>query len=786
MIPISHGAAKPDAQPSRTPLNRFERLGASVHRHRWAVLIAWGIVIAAALPFAPRAGGALRAGGFTLDTLEAARARAVLATALHSPPSALVVVFHADDLSAGTPDFERSVTSAMSRVPAAAHVVSVVSHLSTPRQVSADGHTAYDIVFLDLSPDDSPAALATVGPALGPAPGLQVSLAGGPAFYGDVQTVSEADLRRSEVISLPLAGLALVLVFGSIVAAGVPLAVGGAAVVVALAVIYGLASLFPMSIFVLNLATLLGLGLGVDYSLLLTSRFREELAARSGWRAQAEGPARRAARDEAVEAAIRATVATAGRAVFFSGLTVLLGLVGLILFQFMILRSVGIAGAVVVGLAVSSALTLLPAILGILGPHLDALAVRKVTLAGQADGPWAGFARRVMRHPVAVLVPTLAVLLVLGAPFLQVRFNAPDATILPPSVPSRAAYDLLARQFGEGEFAPLSLAIRTNGPATATSNVAALYDYSRRLAADPRVTRVVGLVNVDPRLSLPQYELLYADRSGPPDRFVQAMLASTTAGDVTAFTVYTPYGPNADAARALVRDLREPAGPLAPPAGMSVLVGGGAADVQDVVTEVAAEFPRTGLMIVVTTYLVLFVLLRSAVLPAKALVMNALSIGASFGALVWIFQEGNLSALLGFQPLGFVEATQPVILFCVLFGLSMDYEVFLLSRMKETWDRTGDNTEAVARGLERSGRIVTSAALIVVLVAGSFAFADIVLIKALGVGMAIAVALDATVVRALLVPATMRLLGRWNWWLPAGLERWLARHLPLAEAGGEA
>ena len=232
--------------------------------------------------------------------------------------------------------------------------------------------------------------------------------------------------------------------------------------------------------------------------------------------------------------------------------------------------------------------------------------------------------------------------------------------------------------------------------------------------------------------------------------------------------------------------MRDPAGPLAPPAGMHVLVGGGAADVADVVARVRADFPRTGLFIAISTYLVLFVLLRSVILPAKALIMNTLSIVASFGALVWIFQDGNLSALLGFQPLGFVETTQPVILFCVLFGLSMDYEVFILSRTKEVWDRTGDNPEAVARGLERSGRIVTSAALVVVVVAGSFAFADIVLIKALGVGMAIAIALDATVVRALLVPATMRLLGRWNWWLPAALERFVATRLPASEAEVEA
>ena len=391
-------------------MSRFERLGSFVYRHRRAVIASWGLILLAALPFAPRAGGALRAGGFTLDSLESARARSLLVAELHLPPSALVVVFHADGLVAGSPVFETAVDSAMARVPTSPHVVSVLSHRAATRQVSADGHTAYDIVFLDLSPDDSPLALPTVQAALGPAPGIDVALAGGPAFYGDVQTVSETDLRRSEAISLPLAGLALIVVFGSLVAAAVPLAVGGSAVVVALAVIFGLASLTPMSIFVLNLATLLGLGLGVDYSLLLTSRFREELAARAAWRALPAGPGRDRARAAAVETAVRITVATAGRAVFFSGLTVLLGLIGLILFQFMILRSVGIAGAVVVGLAVLAALTLLPAILGVLGPRLDALAIRRVTVTPGTEGPWARLARAVMRRPVAVLVPTLAVL----------------------------------------------------------------------------------------------------------------------------------------------------------------------------------------------------------------------------------------------------------------------------------------------------------------------------------------------------------------------------------------
>jgi RND superfamily putative drug exporter len=277
-----------------------------------------------------------------------------------------------------------------------------------------------------------------------------------------------------------------------------------------------------------------------------------------------------------------------------------------------------------------------------------------------------------MARPIAVLVPTLLVLLLLGTPFLHVRFNAPDARILPESVPSRQSFDRLAETFGPGPFAPIVLAIRTSGAATDMANLAALMDYSRRLAADPRIERVDSLVDVDPRLTLEQYALLYGAGERPPDRFVTEALAATTRGDLTAFTITTPYAPNDEAGRQLVRDLRAAGGPLRPPPDMTVLVGGGAADVEDVVTGIGAEFPRSALFIFVATYLVLLLLLRSLVLPLKALAMNTLSIVASFGALVWIFQDGNLSALFGTRPLGFVETTQPVILFCVLFGLSMD------------------------------------------------------------------------------------------------------------------
>ena len=723
-------------------------------------MLAWAAILLIALPFAPRAVDALRAGGFILDDLESARAKAVLQAELGAPPSAIVVVLHSDSLLAGTPAFEAAAAEAIAGVADAPYVARIVPHTLATRQVSADGHTAYDVVLLTIAPDDSPAALPGIEAALRRPAGMEVALAGGPAFYGDVQEVSESDLRRSEVISLPLAAIALLIVFGSVVAGVLPLAVGGAAVVVALATIYAVASATPMSIFVLNLATLLGLGLGVDYSLLLTSRFREQIAA-----GRPDDP-------DLVPRAVEETVATAGRAVFFS-------------------RPDGAPRA-----ARARAVRVHDPALG-----RDRRGDRRLPrrrLGGDLASGAAGDRRNPDRR--AVDPPDDAERRAgrpLGAPrpvghAPPGRGPDPDArppaparlrrsstsgstprtrrSCQPASRPAPRSTDW-PRPFGEGEFAPLTLAIRTDGPATSPENLAALYAYSRRLAADPRVTRVEGLVDVDQRLGLDQYQLLYGDPNGPRDRFIAMALAATTKDDLTTFTVFTPFGPNRGEGRELVAALRDEAGPLAPPAGIEVLVGGGAADVADVVDRVAADFPRTALFIIMTTYIVLFVLLRSAVLPIKALVMNTLSIVASFGALVWIFQDGNLSSVLGFQPLGFVETTQPVILFCVLFGLSMDYEVFLLSRMKEVWDQTHDNTEAVARGLERSGRIVTSAALIVVVVAGSFAFADIVLIKALGIGMAIAVALDATVVRALLVPATMRLLGKWNWWAPEWARR---------------
>lgn len=731
----------------------FVSIGRFAHRWRWVVVVAWLVVFAVSIPFLLRVERPLKVGGFSSNDTDAARAAAVLQRDLGFSPSTLAVIFHSDTLVATDPRFAAEVRDALAGVAKLPNVTHVVLPTDSPGLIAGDGHTAYALVGLNLPPEEAQRDVPAFKAALRHPPDLTVLVAGGPAFYADIETVSQRDLRRAEVIAFPFALAALLLVFGSVVAAVVPLAVGGLGVATILLAVFAIAHLTDLSIFVLNLATMLGLGLAVDYSLFVTSRFREEL-----WR-----------HDGDVTAAVEMTIGTAGRAIFFSGLTVLIGLSGLTLFGFMFLRSVGIAGVVVVSCSVLAALTLLPAVLSVIGTRIDRLRLTRRARPGRDSeyGFWSELARRVMRHPVVVLVPTLALLLLLGAPFLHVQVSSPDATILPTDLPSRQAFDLLVREYGPGEISPFVVAVRSPTSIFAPQNVAALYDLTEHLRKDPRVTRVEGIAAFDGNISREQALALVQFRRRLGGATLASPLGKLATDHATVIIAYTRSYANSSENKALLKDLRG----TIPGGDLSVLVGGGTAEIVDTVDLMYGDFPRAVALIVAATYLVLLLLFRSVVLPLKAIVMNTLSIVASYGAIVFVFQDGHLGNLLRFSPLGFVEASLPVIMFCILFGLSMDYEVFLLSRVREEWDRTGDNTVSVAAGLQRSGRIITSAALIVVVVTASFVSADVILIKALGLGIALAVALDATIVRALLVPATMRLLGAWNWWLPTPLRR---------------
>lgn len=732
----------------------FYRLGHIAFRHRYVVLAIWLALFVVSAPAIRQLPDVLKVGGFSNSGIESARARALLESELPSfSPSMLVVIFQSQHYTALEPEFTQQADQVINSILTLPDTTSAARFENNPLQISRDGRTAYSLVRINLPPEASQRLMPDIRRAM-PETGLDTTLAGVPAFYEDVETLSEQDLRRAEVIAIPFALVALLLVFGTVVGAAVPLVVGGVSVATVLGILFLLAQQVDMSIFVLNLTTMLGLGLAIDYSLFMTSRFREELEHRS------------------VEEAVAVTVGTAGRAVFFSGLTVLIGLAGLAQFDFMFLRSVGIAGVAVVSVGMIGALSLLPAVLGIVGTRVNRGQVirRKDDHTGTF---WVRLSHGVMAHPWRVFVPVLAFLIVLGLPFLDAELSSPDATILPTSVESRQGFEVLRREFGDGEISPMVVALKTDSGVTSRANLTALYEFTRHFAADERVTRIESIVSIDPRLDLEQYNLLYNSPGGISDRFVKETFSQLASDDATVVLLYTRGLSGDDSSKALLADIRD----YDVGGDFSVLVDGGTAEIVDVVDLMYSEFPRVALTIVLATYLVLLFLFRSVVLPLKAILINSLSIIASYGALVFIFQEGHFSNILGFEPQGYVEASLPIIMFCILFGLSMDYEVFLLSRVREHYLETEDNRQSVAVGLQRSGRIITGAALIVVVVTASFVTAQIVLIKALGLGIAIAVFLDATIVRALLVPATMRLLGDVNWWLPG----WLRRLLPKKE-----
>jgi RND superfamily putative drug exporter len=722
----------------------FDAFGRLVYRHRWPIVVAWAFIALAALPLAPSLPGVLKAGGYGDPRLDSQHASVVLGQALGWQSSTLVVLFHSDTLTTDDPRFVAAADRAIAGLRGLSGVGTITTFVQNPQQIAPNHHTAYDTVDLVVQPEDAHHLLPAIRERI-KSTELEVNLTGAPAFYSDVETVSEDDLRRAEILTFPIALFALTLVFGSVVSAAGPVVIGGVAVAVSLASLALIGRATDLSIFVLNMVTMLGFGRGTAYSLFIVSRFREELPRRG------------------IEDAIAVTMGTAGRAVAFSGVTVFVGLLGLFTFRFMMLRSLGIAGAIVVVLAVLAALTLLPALLGILGSRINALPVGPGWQTRNAF--WEKLARWVMPRSLRVMAPVFILMVALGLPFLQAHLSLPDARVLPTSVSSRRGADEFQRDFGESELSSIIIAVQANGSIFAPQRIDALYRFVGALEADPRVRNVTSIVSLDPRFTEAQYQFLYADSQQISDPYVAAVTSHLAQGSTTAIIVTTRAPAIATETEDLVRAIRE----YQPGAGLHFLVDGSAGAEVDIVGELYRQFPRALLLIVALTYISLFILFRSVILPLKAILMDSLSLFASYGALVIIFQKGFLSSVLGFQPLGFVEATLPIIMFCMLFGLSMDYEVFLLSRIQEVYEETGDNYFSVTSGLAHSGQVITSAALIVVVVSLCFVTADIVLIKALGLGAAIAIFLDATVVRGLLVPALMQLLGDWNWWAPSAM-----------------
>ena len=746
----------------------FSRWGAFVYRHRRPVAILAIVLAALSGTLASRTADVLSAGGWLDADSESARVADRLADEFGAGRSSVIALFRSDQPgTAATPEFQGAVATALEELADDERVRGIVGYAETgdPRFISTTRDAAYVVIELDMTDEESVAVTEEIREAIHPPAGYTYQLTGYGPITLDSAEQSEQDLQRAEIVSLPIAAVILILVFASVIAAGMPLLVAGLAIPSSLALIWLVAQQVEMSIFVLNIATMLGLALAIDYSLFIVSRFREELR-----------------RGREVGEAVERAVGTSGKAVAFSGVAVAIGLSGLLLFEAPAIRSIGISGSLVVLCSVVYALTFLPAVLGMLGHRVNALSLgglfrrlrrRPADVPDAArDSRWERVARGVMRRPFAVLVPTLLLLLLAGVPFLGLQQGVPGAEIYPEGVESRDAYVALQTEFTPGETTPIDILVDVPGDATSLATIQALTDYGARLEALAGIDRVEGhFLLRDPQsgaiLPPEQVAQLYALPEGQRPPALDALLDRYVADGTVRLAAVSPSSPSVPEATDMIPLIRE----LDPGAGMTSEVGGSAAAGHDFLVSQGERAPYAVGLTLAASAIILFLLFGSIAIPIKAVIMTLLSISASFGALVWIFQQGNFAEQLDFTPLGYTIAGNPIIMFSVLFGLSMDYEVLLLSRIQEAYRRTGDNTASVAEGLARTAGVITGAALIMVTVFAAFALAEVITIKSIGVGMAIAVAIDATIIRVLLVPATMRLMGRWNWWAPGPLGR---------------
>lgn len=808
-------------------MNIFFGLGSFMYRLRWPVLGVWAVILVVGVFFAPQLGGQLKGGGFDGADSEAERVQEIMTEEFGVSPAALTIVFE-DGGEARGEEFRREEAEALEPLRDIEEASFVATYESTgdERFISEDGGKSYAVIGFDVSIDETQGLVDEVR-ELVRSDTLTTYVTGAPAVYLDIQNASNEDLRDAERYAFPLAVVILILAFGTFVAAGVPILIGGASVITTLSSLYFLAGVYDMSVFVLTISAMLGLGLGIDYALFAVSRFREEIE------------------NYSVPEAVPRTVATAGRAIFFSGLTVLIGLSGLLFFPYMFMRSIGVAGMIVVFVSVAAALTLLPALLSVLGHNVNRLA-----LIHRRGSPGVAFFGRVaeivMRRPIIVILVVSAVLLALMFPVSHMRIAIPEASILPDEYESRAGDDVLRDNFDYASLTPLEiLATTSSEDPTSADGLRDIETLSERMGDTGEFTRVESIYTVGAEAAREYAAEVEEARAGaeaeaerqteeaveeqldelrsqfggelPPgaeegvrseaearadeeladgisglpevpegvsaegevtpegvaavldipevreSEEIQSALGSYVAGERALMQATMTDDPYSEAAYEAVREARS----VAAPEGAEFMVGGLSAGQNDFIESLYETAPYALAFILGVTYVTLLFTFRSVFLPLKAVFVNMLSLSASFGAVVFVFQDGNFSNLLDFTPLGFVDATLPILMFCTIFGVSMDYEVFLLSRIREAYENGDSNTASVAKGLTLTAGIISFAAGIIIVVAGSFAFTSIILTKAVGLGLAVAVFVDATIIRMLLVPATMRVLGDWNWW-PGG------------------
>jgi RND superfamily putative drug exporter len=733
----------------------FYRFGKSIYYCRWLIIVIWLLLILACIPFAPKLMEPFKAIGFSDPQSESAKANDVLNNKLGFSYNQFIIMYHSDTLLATHSKFINEIDDSLADLTKFSLKHQVIHPSSSNKQISVDKHTAYAVVLFKGNQEVDDKTLTELKTLLKTPKHLEMHIGGEPVFLNDTKIQTQVDLFNSEYIATPVAVVTMLLVFGSVVAASLPVILGGVCALVILMLLYCLGHAFTLSVFTLNIALLLGLCLSLDYALLIVNRYRDELA---------HG---RSAID-----ALAVTVATAGKSVFFSGLAVLVSLSALLLFRINILFSVGMGGLAAVSMAILVAIVLLPAVLAVLHHRINWLSIRIFKPRNKHHSSyWYRVVTKVVKRPLLYFCTILFFLFFLGYPFLEAKFGFSDFRILPKTRESRQVFDNFQAQFGDSKLSPIFAIVTTPEKSMLTrDNLDALYTYVDAIKKDPRVESVTSIVSTEPRLTKHQYAALYTEQKDhlPPE--LKEFLKTTTRDDVTLLTILSKYPGDSKETKDLIRSLRH----MQPGNNMHVDLTGSTVNTLDALKSISETFPWAFAWIVCFTYLILLISLRSFFLPLKAILTAMLSLFASYGVLTLVIQQGYLHELMHFEPQGLLDISLLIIIFCALFGISMDYEVFLLTRIKEYYEQTGDNIKSIVMGIDRSCRIISSAAIIVVLICFSFMSAQILIVKAFGLGIAVAVFVDAFIIRTMLVPATMALLGKWNWYLP----KWLGRILP--------
>ncbi|MFN8634390.1 MAG: MMPL family transporter [Chloroflexota bacterium] len=779
-----------------------------VARFRWLVLALWIAFVAVSAYGAIHVKSRLISGGIVVKDSESDRGGDVLSSEFgRVPTKTAAAVFRSERFKVSTdPQFKAGVEKALQNIKDAAPDSTIRSFYTTglARLKSEDDHTTYAVIDLVGDEEEVKKQIPTIREALQKdfSPDLdEAHIMGFPAVSQDITAGSAEDLEKAEKYSLPLTVFLLLIVFGTIVAAGLPVILGAAAVVTALGALYLVTYKMETSIFAMNTASMIGLGLGIDFSLLMVSRFREELARGM----------------DAHRATVR-TVQTAGKSIVFSGLTVMLGLSVMLLYPLVLVRSIALGMLIVAGLAVLGAVTLLPALMCMFGRGVNSGNLIPGRQAGGrpqvGTGRWHAWSLLVMRYPWLFLFLALALLLAMSWPFRDMNaIGAGGAQGVGEEADSRKGFELLTKSFPIGEVAPIDVIVKTNKKDGVNDPAfrEGIFKLTETIANEKdRVARVESISNLQPGMTLEQFKQVPLDAlmgTGTPNAQRQKALVSQFINvdgnrDVFHISIIAKEAEVAPETTGLVTDIRTKFGPDTKELkGTEILVAGQTALTLDYRDELFNQFPKLVGLVLLVTYFVLLLFFHSLILPLKAILMNLIGITASYGFLVMVFEWGILDKILGFEHLGRLTMFPPVILFSILFGLSTDYEVFLLSRVKEIYEREKHkldmqyggrhdaayvhrlneiNEHSVAEGLERTAGIITAAGLIMIVVFAAFAMGQVLVVKELGAGLSMAVLLDSTIIRVILVPVSMKLMGHLNWWMPAALD-WI----PHIREGGD-